>query len=113
EQTGAPAATTQLAGAAGSLRVDAVNIGATLVSAPTTPGARAMLERAKPCVFQVQVFDEVSTPLCTGTGFITTPDGFAITNFHVVQGGASAKAVLTEDSEPVALELYAVYPQLD
>jgi S1-C subfamily serine protease len=37
---------------------------------------------------EIMAFDENWSPVKTGTGFFISPDGLAVTNFHVIQGAS-------------------------
>ncbi len=40
---------------------------------------------------------KVTTPIGTGSGFITHPDGYVVTNAHVVQGETDIRCIVFED----------------
>jgi len=77
--------------------------------------ARDMLHRVEPAIFRIDTFDASGQAFAHGTGFMVSPDGWAATNFHVVQGASSAKAVFATDANatPIPLELYSVHPEFD
>lgn len=63
---------------------------------------------------------KVSTPSGLGSGFIIHPDGYAITNAHVIQGETKIKATVFEEGEldfkrvnVDEVEILAVNPQTD
>lgn len=70
-------------------------------------------ERAKGAVFELQVEGLSRTVFTHGTGFLVSRDGFAITNFHVIQGASGAKARFADSADEFVIELYAVQPGLD
>jgi hypothetical protein len=51
-----------------------------------------IIAQAKPAVIQVIAFDQQWKPIKNGTGFFISPDGYAVTNFHVVSGAANVMA---------------------
>ena len=77
--------------------------------------ASKMLGRVGKSVFQVLTADEGGTVFGAGTGFLVSHEGFAVTNFHVIQGAFSAKArVFTGRGQiDVPVELWAFDPDLD
>lgn len=48
-----------------------------------------------PAVFYLEVYDASGDVLQTGSGFFLSSDGTAVTNYHVLEGGSSAKATLS------------------
>ena len=49
----------------------------------------------------------IETDIATGSGFIITEDGYAVTNYHVVEGARSIEVVLYDNSSyPATLEGY-------
>ncbi len=47
-----------------------------------------IVAKSKPATIQIIALDENWSPIKTGTGFFISPDGLAVTNYHVVQGAA-------------------------
>jgi S1-C subfamily serine protease len=56
-------------------------------------------ERVGPTVIHVIAEDETGRPRGQGSGVIYTPDGYALTNSHVVAGAAQLKASLIDGRE--------------
>ncbi len=80
---------------------------------PAGGSAINSVESAKPAVFQVKIKDERHNVLASGTGFLVSADGLAMTNFHVIQGASSAVAILQGSPAEVPIELVDVHPELD
>ena len=58
--------------------------------------AEQIFKRASPCVFYIEIFDGDGELIKTGSGFFISESGLAVTNYHVVIGGNSAK-ITTDD----------------
>lgn len=64
--------------------------------------ARTISKRLIPCVVEIYVYDENGQQAKEGSGFILSRNGLIATNFHVIDGGHSAKVVLkNNDAYPV------------
>ena len=57
-----------------------------------------------PAVFYVEIYDEDGWCAKTGSGFFLSPDGLAVTNYHVISGADSASVTVSDTG--------AVYPVL-
>ena len=64
----------------------------------------AAVTRIAPAVVGITALDRAGKPIGTGSGFVITPDGFIITNHHVVERAAALRVSLhdpdTEADEP-------------
>ena len=69
-----------------------------------------LVARAKPATVQIIAFDENWSPVKTGTGFFISPDGLAVTNYHVIQG-ASHLAARTNEGAVFQFQRVVAYPQ--
>lgn len=69
-------------------------------------------ERVGPAVIHVIAEDSQSRPRGQGSGVIYTPDGYALTNSHVVAGAAHLKALLVDGRE-IAADLVGDDPSTD
>lgn len=78
----------------------------------TGDGASA-IKTATASVFQVKVYDDKNEAFASGTGFIVNNDGVALTNFHVINGASSAKAIFPDQPGELNIELLAAKPELD
>jgi S1-C subfamily serine protease len=47
-----------------------------------------IVAKTKPATIQIITLDENWSRIKTGTGFFISPDGLAVTNFHVIQGAS-------------------------
>lgn len=56
--------------------------------------AEEINEQAKKYVGEITCFDKAGNAISIGTGFIYTEDGKVITNYHVIDGGYSAKIII-------------------
>ena len=68
--------------------------------------AEQIYKLASPAVFYVEVFDDNGASLKTGSGFFISESGLAVTNYHVVIGGSSAK-ITTDDGS--VFEVAGIY----
>ena len=63
-------------------------------------------KKASPAVFFVEVFDEEGSRLKTGSGFFISDTGIAVTNYHVIIGGTSARITMDDGT---VLDVAGVY----
>lgn len=53
--------------------------------------AEYVSENASPCVFYIEIYDKDGSTIASGSGFFISPDGTAVTNYHVIDEAYSAK----------------------
>ncbi len=53
--------------------------------------ATQIYEKMSPSVFYIEVYDENSAAIASGSGFFVSSDGVAVTNYHVIEDTHSAK----------------------
>jgi S1-C subfamily serine protease len=78
------------------------------------------VERVAPSVVKIETLrpaqgrdgESVQRPAGSGSGFVFTPDGFVITNSHVVDGGSGWR-VTAPDGEPMRAALIGSDPDTD
>ena len=68
--------------------------------------AEEIYKLASPGVFYIEIFDREGELLKTGSGFFISEAGLAVTNYHVVIGGHSAKITLDDGT---VLEVAGIY----
>lgn len=82
-----------------------------------SPAASASLEqftaKMKASIFKVKAKSLSRDVFATGTGFAVDSDGFAFTNFHVIQGAMDAEAEFPATKQTSRLELVAADPNID
>jgi hypothetical protein len=62
--------------------------------------------KASPAVFFIEVFNDEEERIKTGSGFFICESGIAITNYHVIIGGDSAKVTLSDGEVMDVLGIY-------
>jgi S1-C subfamily serine protease len=72
----------------------------------------AVVEKAGPSVIHVRAIRDGSPGLSSGSGVTVTPDGYALTNSHVVHGAAGLEATLA-DGRTVLADLIGEDPATD
>ena len=74
-----------------SLRVET-----TFAEVPSVLNAEQISEKCAGAVFYIDLFDAGGESIGSGSGFFIDPNGTAVTNYHVIYGAHSAKAVTTD-----------------
>jgi hypothetical protein len=69
-----------------------------------------IVAKSKPATILIIALDENWSPIKTGTGFFISPDGLAVTNYHVVQG-ASHFLGRTNEGAAFQFERLVAHPQ--
>ncbi|MBR5543216.1 MAG: serine protease [Oscillospiraceae bacterium] len=62
----------------------------------TQLSAEEIYKKCSPAVFFVEVYDEEGQMFATGSGFFIDSDGTAVTNYHVIEGAASARITCSD-----------------
>ncbi len=70
----------------------------------TTPAsselsAEEIYAKCSPGVFYIEVYDRAGYATGSGSGFFISPDGMAVTNYHVIDGAYTAKITLPASGE--------------
>jgi S1-C subfamily serine protease len=62
----------------------------------------ALIERVGPTVLHLRALRQGRVPLSSGSGVVVTPDGYALTNQHVVDGATAVEATLSDGRTGIA-----------
>ncbi|MEI8197681.1 MAG: serine protease [Phycisphaerae bacterium] len=77
---------------------------------PADASPQQMIDRVQTGVFQIIVKNTQKF----GTGFVLSSDGFAATNYHVIQGATTVVGVFSNDKEKeIPIELWDARPEYD
>lgn len=72
----------------------------------------AAVDLVGPSVAHLEVFNEADRPSGTGSGFVFTPDGFLLTNSHVVERAHKVRATFSDGTTAFA-EIVGMDPDTD
>lgn len=70
-----------------------------LISVSKTLTAEQLYEKSSSAVFFIEIFDRSGNLTSTGSGFFIDSSGTAVTNYHVIEGAASARATIADTGE--------------
>jgi len=62
----------------------------------------AVVERVSPAVLHIQVLRNGGRDLASGSGFLITPDGYGLTNSHVIRDATAVEATLPDGRTAIA-----------
>lgn len=71
-----------------------------------TLDAVSIAEKCSPAVFYIEIYDSYGEAIQSGSGFFIDSSGIAVTNYHVIDGGASALIQLTDGQVKKVLGVY-------
>lgn len=72
----------------------------------------SLVEKLSPSVVHVRALTESSSGLASGSGVVVAPDGYALTNSHVVRGAAGLEATL-HDGRTLLVDVVGDDPATD
>lgn len=75
--------------------------------------AEQIYEKCSPAVFYLAIYDKSGSLLQSGSGFFLDSDGTAVTNYHVIDGGYSAKATTADGKTYAVSGVYGYDKTLD
>lgn len=86
--------------------LSSLSTGSVTVSSTSTGEltAEEIYEKCSPAVFYIEVYDANGKSLQLGSGFFIDSDGTAVTNYHVLEGGSSAKITLSDTGKVYDVE---------
>lgn len=70
---------------------------------PKSLSPQDVARQSLPSVLLIVVADSHAQPLAMGSGFVVKP-GVVATNFHVIEGGSSAHATVTDANKPILVD---------
>ena len=79
----------------------------------TKLSATEISEKVSKSVFYIEIYDANKKVLGSGSGFFVTADGVAVTNYHVIEGTASAQITTINGEKYEVSDVIAFDEQLD
>ena len=79
----------------------------------TSLSSEALFEKCSPSVFYIEIYDKAGNAISAGSGVFLTAEGEAVTNFHVIDGAASAKIQTADGKVYNVSGVYAYDEDLD
>jgi len=83
------------------------------LKASTELDAEQIYEKCSTAVFYLAIYDKSGSLLQSGSGFFIDSDGTAVTNYHVIDGGYSAKATTMDGKTYAVFGVYGYDKTLD